>query len=168
MIDRSVVMAKMGLGVWMDLHCAIAWLDENRFFIGWIRWAFSAAAAFSWSTVGRCHPNHSSILPSPPPPPSSLSLLLLLPLHSATDWTGGNRLPYIGPAVRPLLLSSLCSRCLTQGPGDSLGCYPPLHGLGGSQATEGSSGNMAADWQAHVVSQIGFCEGCRRNFPRIS
>ena len=68
MIDQSMVMAKTGLGVWLDLLCAIGRLDGNRFFIG-----FQNRWAFSW-----CHPNHSPLhllLLQP------LTLLLLLPLH---------------------------------------------------------------------------------------
>ena len=47
---------------------------------------------------------HPELLPLLPPPHPSVSQRFLS--YIMTGWTGGSRLPYMGPAARPLLLAS--------------------------------------------------------------
>ena len=97
-----------------------------------------------------CHPAAPQLLAILPP---ASQTLLLLPLHLRLPDRRqptplfGVRCPPPPPPLIPLSDS---------GAGDSLRRCPPLHKLAGSQVTGRLTRNIAANWHANIVSQIGF------------
>ena len=153
MIDQSMVMAKTGLEVWLDLLGAIGRLDGNCFFIGWARWAFS------W-----CHPNHSPLhllLLQP------LTLLLLLPLHQRLVGRMAPGRLYGGS--HSVHCTVLCVHCTAPPPP-----LVPLLDHGGDlqpaafihRYTTRARPGTAHLYRLALCLKQGFGEGHRRTFPR--
>ena len=112
MIDQSMVVAKTGSEVWLDLLGAISRLGAMGFFSArghGLRWTCGARILDQRTGLAVVP---SKPLPSPPPPPPASHTSSSPPSTSATGWTDGAR-PLIWRQPQCTLY---CAVCIVQPP----------------------------------------------------